>query len=161
MPSFKQYFVENSNSPIRPIHRAVAIRKYKAVGDWFADMNISDEDLKKILSIESGKDISIEDAVSWTEQNMPCYGLKINGVNIAFWWMDSLFAKVVVNALEGDEDAKNKIVYKIKSDIQNIFNDHYYYREAERIVKLRKEMELTDKLKPETQNIFKGMIEEL
>jgi hypothetical protein len=92
---------------------------------------------------------------------MTSYGLKINGVNISFWWMDTLFEKVILKALEGDEDAKNKIVYKIKSEIQKLFNDHYYYREVERIKKLRKEMELVDKLKPETQNLFKGMIEEL
>ena len=161
MSSFKQYFVENSQSPIRPIHREVAIRKYRAMGDLFASPNVSDEDLKKILSIESGKDISIEDAVFWIEQNMTSYGLKINGINIAFWWMDTLFEKVILKALEGDEDAKNKIVYKIKSEIQKLFNDQYYYREVERITKLRKEMELVDKLKPETQNLFKGMIKEL
>jgi hypothetical protein len=123
---------------------------------------LSDRDLKTLLSIKTPDDIeSIENASWWTDDSQHCFGIKINGVNVSFWYRDEQLKKYIENyADKGMGFSSRKIIFNtVRSEIERMaYLDKDNKKRVERI---QNEIKRIDVLKPEAQNLFKGMIEEL
>lgn len=115
---------------------------------------MQDSDLKKLLLIEKPDDIAhIDNFHWWLDDHEECYGMRINGANVGFWWTDPV--------LKGMFHAKNKrVIFKaLQEEIDRCEDD--WMGAGEKIKNIKKDIEHIKSLKPETQQHFGGILKEL
>lgn len=50
---------------------------------------LTEAEQQTLLAIQGPEDIkSVEVLSAWTDDHLPCIGLRLNGVEVGFWWTD-------------------------------------------------------------------------
>ena len=129
---------------IQKISASSGKNKYPAF--WELD----DNGLREMLLIRKPHDIkTIEDIAWWEDDHEPCFGAKINGTYVSFWWMDEQVGLALVY--------KHTVTIRstIAEEIDRLEDQEEHYQQIERI---RREIAMIDALKPKTKEAFKGII---
>lgn len=141
---FTQREEKNISPKIPRINVSQGKRKYPA----FWDLN--DSDLREMMLIRKPHDIkTVEDIAWWEDDHEACFGAKINGVYVSFWWMDEHVGLALLY--------KHTVTIRstIAEEIDRLEDDADHYQRIHRILK---EIAMLDALKPKTKEAFKGII---
>ena len=141
---FTQRKERNISPKIQKISASQGQKKYPAF--W----ELNDNDLREMMLIRQPHDIkTVEDIAWWEDDHEPCFGAKINGTYVSFWWADEQVGLAMVH--------KHTVTLlgAIREEIDRLEEQHEYYDRVHRIIR---EIGMLDKLRPETKEAFKGII---
>ena len=156
MKNFK-YFITESVGP-KKIHVKVAEQIYPMPEDF------KDKELKQLFLIKSVNDIkSLKYETWWEDDFTKCYGLEINGFKVGLWWYGeeywNEYIKQIPNLNKLNSEDRHIVLEEIYGIVlqeqQRIEHDP---NQRSRMKKINKEIEMLDKLKPETQKHFNDII---
>lgn len=81
--------------------------------------DLDKDEIDKLKAIKSVADIKSAEIVdTWRDDQLPCVGVKINGVEFGFWWIDDK----LIGAFEYCSDsakAKQVILKHLHDEIEN------------------------------------------
>ena len=141
---FTQRKIRDISPKIIKIFATHGQKKYPAF--W----ELNDNDLREMMLIRQPHDIKVvEDIAWWEDDHEPCFGAKINGVYVSFWWADEQIGLAMVY--------KHTVTLlgAIREEIDRLEEQIDQYDRIHRIIR---EIAMLDKLKPETKKAFKGII---
>jgi hypothetical protein len=141
---FTQRKERNVSSAIPRINATRGAKKYPAF--W----ELSDEGLREMMLIRQPHDIkTVEDIAWWEDDHEPCFGAKINGTYVSFWWMDEQVGLALLH--------KHTVTIRstIADEIDRLEDQEEHYKRIHRILR---EIAMIDNLKPKAKEAFKGII---
>lgn len=85
------------------------------------DIEISTEDIRQLLAIKTGADItSVEMHGTWTDDHEMCVNLTVNGVDFAAMWIIPEFFADIVYATKGSIEGKNAVAEYIVDVLRGV-----------------------------------------
>jgi hypothetical protein len=141
---FTQRKERNISPKIPRITAMQGKKKYPAF--W----ELSDEGLRDMMLIRQPHDIkTVEDIAWWEDDHEPCFGAKINGTFVSFWWMDEQMGLALLH--------KHTVTIRsaIADEIDRLEDQDEHYKRIQRILK---EIAMLDAMKSKTKEAFLGIV---